>query len=100
VIFKVGNALGIFELGRDFKTILEKDFFFILSGFFLIWGSMSKNLKKDPSARWNFFLNRSYWVSQNQEFYADFKNVNIPLWQNAPKKVKIKKWTKLGLGQS
>jgi hypothetical protein len=27
------------------KTILENVFFFILSGFFLIWGFMSKNLK-------------------------------------------------------
>jgi hypothetical protein len=31
------------------KTILEKVLFFILSGFFLIWGSVSKNFKNGPS---------------------------------------------------
>jgi hypothetical protein len=25
-------------------------------------------------------------VSKNSEFYVDFKNINLPLWQNAPKK--------------
>jgi hypothetical protein len=33
------------------KTILEKVVFFILSDFFLIWGSMSKNLKNGPYMR-------------------------------------------------
>jgi hypothetical protein len=33
------------------KTILEKVFIFIFSGFFLIWGLASKNLKNGPSKR-------------------------------------------------
>jgi hypothetical protein len=33
-----------------------------------------------------FSWNRSIWVSKEPYFHADFKNVNIPLWQNAPKK--------------
>jgi hypothetical protein len=33
------------------KTILEKAFFFVLSGFFLIRGFVSKNLKNGPSER-------------------------------------------------
>jgi hypothetical protein len=27
------------------------------------------------------------WVSKDTEFDVDFKNINLPLWQNAPKKV-------------
>jgi hypothetical protein len=33
-----------------------------------------------------FSWNRSYRVSKNREFYADFKNANLSYWQNAPKK--------------
>jgi hypothetical protein len=53
VIFKEGNASGIFGLGRDFYDYFRKGIF--SSGFFLLWGSMSKNLKNSPSMRWNFF---------------------------------------------
>jgi hypothetical protein len=28
----------------------------------------------------------AWWVSKDTEFYVDFKNINLPLWQNAPKK--------------
>jgi hypothetical protein len=27
------------------------------------------------------------WVPKNAEFYIDFKNINLPYWQNAPKKL-------------
>jgi hypothetical protein len=33
---------------------------------------------------------------KNAEFYAGFKNTNLPLWQNAPTKV-FKKHANLGL---
>jgi hypothetical protein len=49
VIFKVDNASGIFYWENISKTSLEKVFFFILNGFFLIWGFMSKNVKNGPS---------------------------------------------------
>jgi hypothetical protein len=26
------------------------------------------------------------WLTKYAEFYADFKTINLPLWQNAPKK--------------
>jgi hypothetical protein len=56
VIFKVDNASGIFRLGKDSKTIfVEKVFFFILGGFFLIWGFVSKNLKNVPFFEVNVF---------------------------------------------
>jgi hypothetical protein len=27
------------------------------------------------------------WVSNEAEFNVDLKNINLPLWQNTPKKV-------------
>jgi hypothetical protein len=27
------------------------------------------------------------WVSKDAELYVDFKNINLPFWQNAPKEV-------------
>jgi hypothetical protein len=47
VIFKFDNASWMFGLGKD----LNKVFFFILSGFFLIWGFVSKNVKNGPFER-------------------------------------------------
>jgi hypothetical protein len=32
---------------------------------------------------WHLFL----WVSKDAEFNVDSKNINLPLWQNAPKKL-------------
>jgi hypothetical protein len=29
---------------------------------------------------------QSRWVSENTSFWVDFKNVNLPEWQNAPLK--------------
>ncbi len=33
------------------NNVLEKAIFYILSGFFLNWGFMSKNLTNDPSGK-------------------------------------------------
>jgi hypothetical protein len=63
----VANASGILRLEKKtFKSILEKVFFYIWSSFFLIWGFVSQN----------FF--ETFWVSENQEFYSDFKKINVP----------------------
>ncbi len=48
MIFKVDKASGILNWEQISKTSLEKVFFFLLSGFFLIWGFLSKNLKNGP----------------------------------------------------
>ena len=29
----------------------------------------------------------TYWVSKDAEFYVEFKNVNLPLYKIAPKKI-------------
>jgi hypothetical protein len=36
------------------------------------------------------------WVSKDSEFYFGFKNINLPWWQNASKKL-LQKHAKLGL---
>jgi hypothetical protein len=41
-------------------------------------------LDKGPTI---FFTIWTSWVSKDAECYVDFKNINLPLWQNAPKKV-------------
>ena len=33
----------------------------------------------------------TYWVSKDAEFYVEFKNVNLPLYKIAPKKIIGKK---------
>ncbi len=38
-------------------------------------------------------------VSKNREFYANFKNANLPWWQNAPQKSYNWKTKKMGLGK-
>ncbi len=58
----------------NFKNILEKAFFFILSGFFPNWEFVSKKFEKKAHLRCEFFfLNWSYWV-QNRELSADLKS--------------------------
>jgi hypothetical protein len=37
------------------------------------------------------FWNLPYWVPNNQKFHVDLKTLSLPLRQNAPKKIKIKK---------
>jgi hypothetical protein len=49
VIFKVHDASGIFGSGKISKTILEKAFFCILSGFFLRSTVASKHSKNGPN---------------------------------------------------
>jgi hypothetical protein len=39
-----------FDWEKFSKMFLENVFFFVLVGFFLFWGFVSKNLKNDPSA--------------------------------------------------
>jgi len=34
-----------------------------------------------------FFRMGTYWVSKDAEFYVEFKNVNLPLYKIAPKKI-------------
>jgi hypothetical protein len=73
---------------KNFQNVLEKAFFFILSGFFLNWGFMSKNLRNGPSESWKKIcsLNRSYGTG--------YKKYRILSWfQNKmlPQKLKIKK---------
>jgi hypothetical protein len=34
-----------------------------------------------------FFIKWGSWLSKDVEFNVDFKNIKLPLWQNAPKKV-------------
>ncbi len=41
--------------------------------------------------------NRSYKVSKNYEFYADFKNPNLPEWRKHPEKL-YKKWDLANFG--
>jgi hypothetical protein len=50
-IFKVDNAAGIFGLEKVFEDYLRKVFFFILTGFFLSCGFVSKNVKNCPFER-------------------------------------------------
>jgi hypothetical protein len=54
---------------------------------------LHQNLKKALLTGGNIFVikKRLYWVFQNKELYANFKNVKMPLRPNAPEKVKIKK---------
>jgi hypothetical protein len=56
----VHEQLSMGEVFLDWEkisyTILEKVVFFILSGFSLLCGSMSKHLKNAPSLRQFFFL--------------------------------------------
>jgi hypothetical protein len=33
-----------------------------------------------------FFIILGLWVSKDAEFNVDVKNINLPKWQNAPKK--------------
>ncbi len=74
------------------ETILDKVFFFILWRFYLFSVFVSQNLKNSSSERWIFFFwNRSYRVSKNQEFYADFKKQTCLSDKMPPKKVYIKK---------
>jgi hypothetical protein len=78
-------------LGKISKNILEKVFFFILSRFFLIWDFVPKNVKNDPSERWNFFF--------PEIGHIGYKKESILCWLSdkmLPKKVKIKKQYKLG----
>jgi hypothetical protein len=38
-----------------------------------------------------FFTIWTLWISKYAEFYVDFKNIYLPLWQNAPKKIYSRK---------
>jgi hypothetical protein len=51
---------------------------------------VSTNLQNGTSEKWNkSFLEIGHiGLKKNWEFYADFKNANLPKWQNAPKEVK------------
>jgi hypothetical protein len=52
VIFEVNSASGIFALGKDYKTILEKTNLCVLRGFsFKKSANVSKTLKYDLSER-------------------------------------------------
>jgi hypothetical protein len=46
-----------------------------------------------------FHHNLEIWVSKDAELYVNFKNINVPLWQNAPKKVNPEKRAILGFFQ-
>jgi hypothetical protein len=41
----------VLDQKKNFKNIIENVFFYILSGFFLNWVFVSKNLKNCPSER-------------------------------------------------
>jgi hypothetical protein len=42
---------------------------------------------------WNFFIHKNGYCryNKNPSFYVDSKNVNLPLWKNAPVKSNSKK---------
>jgi hypothetical protein len=44
-----------------------------------------------------FFTMSTLWVYKRRRILVDFKNINLLKWQNAPKKLFLKKHAKLGL---
>jgi hypothetical protein len=78
--FKIYMRHTVLDQKKNSKNVLEKAFFFILSGFFLNWRFMLKILKVTLLRGEIFFLLEigDIGYKRNQEFYADFKNPNMP----------------------
>jgi hypothetical protein len=56
-----------------------------------LWGSAPKILSSCSKGPNIFVLKEVMIGIKNAEFYAGFKNINLPLWQKAPKKSYYKK---------
>ncbi len=79
---------------KNLRSVYNKPFFEILSGFFHFWPFKKSSSKRFivPSKRWKLFsLNRSNGASKNSSFRIDFKNVHMTLVKSAPKKILAKK---------
>ncbi len=67
------------------RIVLKIGFSYNLS-YYIIKDFVSKNWKNGPSENWNVFLKIGHMGYQTSTVYADFKNVNMPRWQNGSKK--------------
>ncbi len=87
---KIAMLRVVLDWQKIYETVLEKALSFRFWRFYLFLVLVSKNLKMALLRGEFFFLNRSYGVSKNREFYADFKMPNYLSDKMPLKKLKLK----------
>jgi hypothetical protein len=85
---------------KIYKIVLEKALVFILWCFYLFLVLLWKNFKNGPSERWHFFFFEIGHIRYKKaRILCWFQKWKLTLVTKCPKKVKIKKRTKMGLSK-